>query len=137
MADNDLSEYELERLKNIQRNNELLASLGLSSHPLAPKVRKPRSAKAVPAKRDRWEGRAPSKPTRQSKRLRQLHADAEAAKEGETEREEEDEGEEDEEEDNIDYQTIPIEPSELDDHEFQAYVRVTTKNRSLQSPVAN
>jgi len=134
MADSDLSDYELQRLENIKRNNALLDRLGLGNHPLVPKVLgnhpKPHTARppAASKKRGRFEGGAPSRPpTRVSKRLRQQE-ESSAAEGAGGENDAEEEGEEDneseEEEEDIDYDTIPVEPADLDDNEFQAYVKL-------------
>ena len=132
MADSDLSDYELQRLANIKRNNALLDRLGLGNHPLVPKVLgnrpKPPLAGRPPAskKRGRFEGGAPSRPpTRVSKRLRQQEESSAAeGPGGENDAEEEEEDHGSEEEEDIDYDTIPVEPADLDDNEFQAYVKL-------------
>ena len=130
MADSDLSEYELQRLENIKRNNALLDRLGLGSHPLVPRkaATKPPAAARPPAtkKRGRFEGAPSRPPSRVSKRLRQQEQSSAQSgaggKEEEDGEEEEDGG--DEEESGVDYDATPFEPADLDDHEFQAYVKL-------------
>ena len=118
---NDLSPYELERLKRINRNEERLRSLSLFN--IIPKkpVSRPyerKKKKAVPKIR---KGN-PSAPTRSSKRLRNL-------KEGVKIKEQDlvDDTPSSEEvliipEQTVDYDMMPQQPDELDDQEFQIYV---------------
>ncbi|EJK67703.1 hypothetical protein THAOC_11232 [Thalassiosira oceanica] len=117
---NDLSPYELARLRRIQRNEARLQSLGL----LKPKADRTKAARVTAPKKSKRESRGPSAPTRSSKRLRALkdqptNADApppagEVNNDGTAE--EEDPPSE------VDYNRMPQDPEQLDDHEFQVYV---------------
>ena len=69
----DLSEYELKRLRNIERNNAMMASLGLENkQDQARRARKAQSDEAkAAAKRKKVAAvfRVPAKPSRSSRRL--------------------------------------------------------------------
>ena len=122
--ESDLSEYEKLRLINIQRNNSFLASLGLKSRPdIAKSANREGSAAAVikteqqnEKKRSRADAKSsiPAQPTRYSKRIRN-EQDAVAV---EVKREDNDP----ELDEGIDYTEMPTESTDLDDHEFQAFV---------------
>ena len=127
----DLSEYEQRRLENIRRNQAMLASMGLAGRVTAnaeaevAKTLKKASEKASrekQRKRRMLEGRkrTPTIPTRSSKRIRAQDA---VAVELAAARENDDATEEDEEAAAavVDYTTMPMEPEELDDFEFQVY----------------
>jgi hypothetical protein len=147
-ADNDLSEYERQRLANIARNTAVLASLGLDDKDKRQK--EALQAKKDSAKRKRVQAdrerrlRAPTAPTRTSRRLRkQPRPDYREDRPVETNSptavqsfdtgksgggsdddndDEEDDDEEEDEEPSIDYASMPQEPNDLDDQEFQVYV---------------
>ena len=120
-TNNDLSPYELARLERIKRNEERLRSLGL----LKPKAAQPahRPKRVTPPKKPKRESREPSVPTRSSKRLRALKdpkstADA-TPPAGEAD---DDIAEEEDPSTEVDYNRMPQDPEQLDDHEFQVYV---------------
>ena len=148
--EDDLSDYERQRLANIARNNAVMASLGLVD-----KAKERREAlevaKAKARKRERERSaRAPrprAEPVRVSRRLRkQPRPDYREDKPGaaatspssvmvgdgvgkggadDDDQDDDDaEGEEEEEEEakGIDYDYMPQEPNDLDDHEFQVYI---------------
>ena len=120
----DLSDYERIRLENIKRNEEFLQNLGLST--CLEKSQKKSKAdgyaekKKLRAKEKRTREvdtiSQPALGTRSSKRLREKKEDEEE--------EVEEEEEEEEEEGGIDYERMPFEPSDLDDHEFKVFVRL-------------
>ena len=137
---NDLSPYELARLKRIKRNEDRLRSLGLIDNPA---LKKPivTPAKKVQKKRVK---RTKSVPTRSSKRLNQLEDGVKH--EGDNSiGEEEDEDATPITPDNIDdikvdyLDSTPKEPEQLDDHEFQVYAslrawRLRRKNELQVEP---
>ena len=141
----DLSEYELKRLRNIERNNAMMASLGLENkQDQARRARKAQSDEAKAATNRRKlaaVSRVPAKPSRSSRRLQKrprvdyreekLFAVSSSPnmtisekRKEHTEEESESESESEEEEglSPIDYERLPLEPNDLDDMEFQAYI---------------
>ena len=108
----DLSAYEKRRLANIRRNNAMLKQLGLE----VPKVRS-----AQPKKRKRKKPPAPVKKeaTRRSKRLRGCGANA-GGQEGLSDADST-EAAVDSDDGAVDYESIPVDPERLDDHEFEVY----------------
>lgn len=121
---NDLSPYELARLERIKRNEQRLLDLGLIVKPKPPKVVTPREKKVNKAPRKRRE-RSAAVPTRSSKRLKQLNegkkfeedANVDAIFSGE-----EDDDVESAPIEKVNYESMPNEPDNLDDDEFQVYV---------------
>ena len=118
----DLSDYERVRLENIRRNEAFLQNLGLSGKNKAEKSKaddyaEKKKEKAMKEKRAR-EAAAVAEPamgTRSSKRLR-----VQAEKKEESEDEDEDDGKDG----GVDYERMPFEPTDLDDQEFEVYVRL-------------
>eukprot|EP00035_Acanthoeca_spectabilis_P037245 m.44272 g.44272 ORF g.44272 m.44272 type:complete len:220 (+) comp8513_c0_seq1:650-1309(+) len=121
MAENDLSPYEQARLENIQKNQALLASLGLARASAA-QAAESVAVSGRPAKKARKEPRLPSLSTRRSSRLAGKDASDDSVQAGHAE--------------NIDgdgqtslgvsvppmYSDMPLEALELDPHEFQVFV---------------
>ena len=123
--EHDLSEYELQRLQNIQRNEAMLKALGfqpLINNQLGGKKESSKEKEVRVIKRKRKEEIKDSPkelllPTRKSPRL---HAQLE----GEKEKLESSSASGTEGEDEIDYDRMPFEPNELNDAEFQIYVEL-------------
>lgn len=119
MSDNDLSEYEKLRLENINRNLEFLKSLGIAtkenlnqSAREEPKPKTPKR-KATPTK---VKEEPNAKYLRRSPRL--------LASEGNTPVKEEPGNEEDQQDVILGYESMPLESNELDDFEFQLFVKL-------------
>jgi superfamily II DNA helicase RecQ len=116
----DLSVYEKQRLLNIQRNIEFLATLGftdVSNTSRLSGTRKESIDLSKPRKEKRH-GHSPVQGVRRSKRIQgnideQLVEQAKA-KEEELETKEDDKG--------VNYENLPMDPQELDDFEFQVYI---------------
>ena len=112
--DSDLSAYERKRLANIERNQAMLASLGILTMAAAPpEMHEPIASKPKRVKR------TPRAPTRRSARL-QAQPPSAAAAEAEAGAEAEAAGAESEPP-RVDYDAWPEEPAELDDSEFEVF----------------
>ena len=118
----DLSDYERVRLENIRRNEAFLQNLGLSGKNKAEKSKaddyaekKKREGDEEKRAREAAAVAEPAMGTRSSKRLR-----VQAEKKEESEDEDEDDGKDG----GVDYERMPFEPTDLDDQEFEVYVRL-------------
>lgn len=111
----DLSPYEVARLERIKRNEERLRSLGFSQPPAVKPIQK---VKVTPRKRRK---QTPSLPTRSSKRLKELNNGAIQENTTDTDSGGEN-GKQSISEEKVNYSTIPQEPDQLDDNEFQVFV---------------
>ena len=123
--DHDLSPYEIARLKRILENKRVIAQLGIKESKPDMGIRSQVSGKRKRKSKARASAKRSSKavPRRRSKRLMRQQTDftgdKQAADVGGAVKEEEEE-----EEDAIDltYDDLPVEPTQLDEHEFLVYV---------------
>jgi hypothetical protein len=127
----DLSDYEKIRLANIQKNAAFLATLGLDQ--AKPKIVRPQVGPIPPKqKRERQvfrpkkkEMESASAGARKSRRLQAIGEEEVVVKNEEEEDDEEDENGDDEEEEIVlkefSYERMPLDSSDLDDHEFQIF----------------
>lgn len=124
----DLSDYERVRLDNIKRNEAFMQSLGLTSaaekkskaDEVADQKKKDSRAKAKAEREKRVREEPAAVGTRSSRRLR-----VKTEKTEKTEEEEEGDDEaEDEGNQGTQYDRMPFEPQDLDDQEFEVYVRL-------------
>lgn len=122
-SQNDLSDYERLRLENIRRNAEFLKKLGIESKPvpITTSVKKEKksdldiiSAEVKKRKREQ-ELKENSLPTRRSARIQNIKVE-------DVEEDVVTQSKDTEEEFAIDYDSMPLESNELDDHEFQVFV---------------
>lgn len=112
--DNDLSPYELLRLRRIKENAAKLAELGLAPLVAAISARKPQhlQSSSAPKKRQKVRSEVRSKPTRQSSRIRG------SSSSNQTEEEDVPKEEDGDDHDQVDYDAFPVDPIQLDDDEF-------------------
>ena len=109
----DLSAYERKRLANIERNRVLMASLGMMAAAAPQGTHKATVPKSKRMQRVRPDAsKAPRAPTRRSARL-QAQPPSTVQSEAETEMNEGGA--------RVDYNSLPVEPAELDDSEFEVF----------------
>ena len=121
----DLSDYEVKRLENIRRNEQILKELGLSADkiPIKKKKKKKVQKKKVVKKRKTTSTQPPA---RKSRRLQGIEAEFKARQNildpnSATLSEKNDESDDD---GTIQYKEMPCDPESLDDQEFLVYVKL-------------